>query len=106
MSTTAPGDIGSRSRELDHLVGSGDADDAVRRLIDFVDDFGHSEEVRHEALVLSGMWRSLCESERKRAIKDEDARVERRRTLSQILQIKQITIVAMAKAHTGRGVEL
>lgn len=64
-------DISKRINDIEAALGAGDVDRFVRRVTDFSNDFGTSEQ-RHEAVVLAGTFTTLKRDRRRGATRTED----------------------------------
>ncbi len=91
------GDIDARDREIDDLVGNGEHEQFVIRLIDFTRDFGSRRDL-DTALILSGECNELLREEREGVVEPGEFKRTKRQLLQRGLQLKSSVIDSTALA--------
>ena len=92
----APGDIGQRSNEIEELVTNGEFERAFVRLIDLAKEFARSDDQAHEAIILSGNFKSTAKRRRRDLISEDEFVKQRNKYLFACLRLKQEILDAFA----------
>jgi len=79
-------DITARADEIRELIQTADYDRAFSRLVDFARDFA-TEDMKDEALVLSGSYRGFTRERRQGLVSRDEARQSVRQVLAAALQL-------------------
>lgn len=91
------GDIDARAKEIDDLVGNGEYEQFIKRLIDLIRDFGRQDEI-DEGLLISGEFNRLERDERAGILEPADYRRSRLQVLKRGLQLRSYVINKSAMA--------
>ena len=91
------GDIEARATEIDDLVGNGEYDQFIKRLIDFARDFGSRAEI-DDGLIISGEFNSLEREKRQDVIDPNEYKRNLRQLMKRGLQLKSDVLNATALA--------
>lgn len=83
----ASNNIASRAHEIRILIASDDMQNAIKKLLDYIQDFSGISESRNEAIVISSNLNNLKRESRRKTINSEQYAERRNKLLYQMLEL-------------------